>query len=268
MQLPGRLVRTTVGDLLGRLYRASSSGLLELVCGGRRHRVHFQRGFVTAVDLDLDTPPGRLGEILVDEGFAPVTAVAAALSRQQMLGNDALPQGEILVRAGVLTAEVRDAALRRQTRMRLDKLFELLAKRDAELRFHVGVSAPRTQSHGAGPLMPREFLHGRPRARDGSDGARPPAPRAANDRTPKAPKAEPTRPASPPPLPAERLERLRALRLLGLPLGADGATIRRAFRAAAARVHPDRHQSLPAPERARLQTALAELSAAYHLLCA
>ena len=261
MQLPGRLVRTTVGDLLGRLYRASSTGLLELSCAGRRHRVHFQRGFVTAVDLDVATPPGRLGEILVDEGFAPVTAVAAALSRQQVLGGDALPQGEILVRAGVLTAEVRDAALRRQTRLRLDALFALLAQRDAEVRFHVGVSASGTRSRGAGPLMPREFLHGRPRARDG---VTPPAPRAANDRTPPSPKAEPARPHHA----DDRLERLRALRLLGLPPGADAATIRRAFRAAAARVHPDRHQALPAAERARLQTALAELSAAYHLLCA
>ena len=262
MQLPGRLVRTTVGDLLGRLYRASSTGLLELACAGRRHRVHFQRGFVTAVDLDVASPPGRLGEILVDEGFAPVTAVAAALSRQQVLGDGALPQGEILVRAGVLTAEVRDAALRRQTRMRLDALFSLLAQRDAEVRFHVGPSAARTPSRGAGPLMPREFLHGRPRARDG---VTPPAPRAANDRTPPSPRAEPARPSA---HAAERLERLRALRLLGLPPGADAATIRRAFRAAAARVHPDRHQALPAPERARLQSALAELSAAYHLLCA
>ncbi|MEO7096695.1 MAG: DUF4388 domain-containing protein [Polyangiales bacterium] len=260
MQLPGRLVRTTVGDLLGRLYRASSSGLLELACAGRRHRVHFQRGFVTSVDLDVDSPPGRLGEILVDEGFAPVTAVAAALSRQHVLGVDALPQGEMLVRAGVLSAEVRDAALRRQTRMRLDALFTLLAQRDAEVRFHVGVSAPRARARGAGPLMPREFLHGRPRARDG---ATPPAPPAANDRGASAP-----RPSAPASKRSAPLERLRALRLLGLPLGADEATIRRAFRTAAARVHPDRHQALPAHERARLGTALAELSAAYHLLCA
>jgi DnaJ-class molecular chaperone len=61
---------------------------------------------------------------------------------------------------------------------------------------------------------------------------------------------------------------MRAMRLLGVDAQADGATIRRAFRIAASRVHPDRHPSASAPERARLHVELAELSAAYHLLCA
>ena len=256
MQLPGRLARTTVGDLLGRLYRAAATGVLELKVGTRHHRIHLHRGFVLAVDLDVTLPPARLGEVLVGEGFAPLDAVARALSRQQMLGDDSLPHGEILVRAGVLSAEVRDAALRRQSRARLDALFKLLDGRDAEVRFLIGVSASsiakrRTQKIPPSPLLPREFLHGRPRARDSS----PP------DAAPKsAPPRELDRSAP--------IERLRALRLLGLPPGADDASIRRAFRAAAARVHPDRHQALPECERDRLQRALAELSAAYHLLCA
>jgi hypothetical protein len=252
MQLPGRLVRTTLGDLLGGLYRTGASGMLELsvVATGKRHRIHLKRGFVTQVELDTATPPARLGEILAGEGLAPRLAIERALERQEALGSGALPQGEILVRAGVLSAEVRDAALRRQTRARLDALFGLLDGRDAEVRFHVGIAATSTRKQTSGPLLPREFLHGRPRARDGRKTADPQS----------SPPTGAVRPGA--------FERLRALRVLGLGPGADEETIRRTFRAAAARVHPDRHQGLPAADRARLQSALAELSAAYHLLCA
>ncbi len=251
MQLPGRLARTTLGDLLGSLHRAGQSGTLELRAGGRRHRIHLQRGFVASVDLDVEVPPARLGDVLAQEGLASRARIDDVLRTHAQLG-DSLPQGELLVRAGVLTTEVRDAALRRQARLRLDALFSLLDTRDAELRFLIGISAPRPRAKTP-PLSPLEFLHGRPRARDVS---------------PRPPSTQASQPAQPISERPPALERLRALRLLGVSPGADAATIRRAFRNAAARVHPDRHQSLPAPERARLHAALAELSAAYHLLCA
>jgi hypothetical protein len=248
MQLPGRLGRTTLGDLLGRIYRQGATGALELAmlptqgAPAARHRLQIQRGLVVGVELDLATPPMRLGEVLVAEGLANVEDVARALSVQQVMGEAAPRHGELLVKRGVLTPELRDAALRKQSRVRLDALFALCDGRDGEIRFHVGpAAAPRVPKMNA-PLLPREFLHGRRRAR-------------VTKRDVGAPKQL-------------DLDRLRALRLLGVDEGADAATIRRAFRVAAARVHPDRHPDAPAMDRARMHVQLAQLSAAYHLLVA
>jgi hypothetical protein len=202
-----------------------------------------QRGLVVAVDLDLATPPSRLGEVLASEGFVSSEEIARTLALQDLMGETAPKQGDLLVRKGLLSPELRDAALRKQARARLDALFALCEGRDGEVRFHVGPTAMPRVPKMAAPLLPREFLHGRRRAR--------------------VKKVEPN---------AERsrltFERLSALRLLGLSPDADSATIRRAFRVAAARVHPDRHPDAPASERARLHVQLAELSAAYHLLVA
>ncbi len=255
MQLPGRLAKTTLGDLLGRLYRHGATGALELSLVGppaQRHRVHLQRGLVVSVELDVasGTPPHRLGEILVREGLAREEDVAFALAKQRILGDAAPSQGELLVRAGALTPEARDRGLRRQTRARLDLLFAWIdgagATRDGEIRFLVGPAATPRAPKMPVPLMPREYLHGRRRARVTK--------REASSR--------------PSPVLQLSLDRLRAMRLLGVGTDADEAAIRRAFRAAAAKIHPDRHASASASERARLQVELAELSAAYHLLCA
>jgi len=250
MQLPGRLGTTTLGDLLGRLHRARSSGALELVASGGRHRVHLHRGLVSGIELCATTPTAPLGEVLVHEGLAPRASVDRVLARKLMLGDDGPLFGDMLVRAGVISAEIRDAALRKQTRARLDLLFALVDGRDAEIRFHVGVSiGRRSVQHMIAPLTPREFLHGRARARSKKK-------IAANDGSPLPPPVRLTR------------ERIEALRMLGLSADATADEIRRAFRVAAARVHPDRHSSAPVWERERLQAQLAELSAAYHTLCA
>ncbi len=273
MLLPGRLAKTTIGDLLGRLYRAGASGALELSGGGRRQRIYLQRGLIVGLDLDVGPLTSRLGELLVGEGLAAIDQVARALSAQQRLGIAAPRHGEILVRAGVITPELRDAALRKQARKRLDALFGALDGRDAEIRFHVGIAArfpedTKMTHRFVAPLMPHEFLAGRPRARDGG------TPRAPAV-TPRPPSAAPrARESESEPQPARALprttafERLRALRLLGLEPTADPSSIRRAFRTAAARLHPDRHEQSSVDERTRAQRAFAELSAAYHLLCA
>lgn len=57
MQLQGRLRRTTLGDLLGTLYRARAHGVLELTetegpRAGRAHRIHLSNGQVIAVDSE------------------------------------------------------------------------------------------------------------------------------------------------------------------------------------------------------------------------
>jgi hypothetical protein len=247
MQLPGRLARTTVGDLLGRIYRAGATGALELsltMPQAHKHRIHVNRGLVIAVELGLVTPCDRLGEILVREGLATTEAVARALARQELMGSAAPRHGEVLVRLGEIQPEVRDAALRKQARARLDALFALVDGRDGEIRFHVGPAATPVVPVMPAPLLPRDFLHGRRRSRVTK------------------------REASGPPRAQLTFDRLRAMRLLGVQTDADEAAIRRAFRSAALRVHPDRHPDAPAHERARLHTELAELSAAYHLLCA
>lgn len=264
MQLPGRLAKTTLGDLLGQIYRAGATGALELLVSGghgglpQRHRVHVQRGLVIGIELGLETPPDRLGEVLVRERLATQEDVAHALRRQELLGSASPRHGELLVRLGFLSPEVRDSALRRQARARIDALFALVDGRDGELRFCVGPAATPAAPKISAPLLPRDFLHGRRRARLTKQQARSPEPSPASDR--QAPFARA--------LAGHDLEKLRAMRLLGVDERADGAAIRRAFRLAASRVHPDRHQGASALEQARLHLELAELSAAYHLLCA
>jgi hypothetical protein len=176
----------------------------------------------------------------VREGFARDEDVAHALTRQELLGPSSPRHGELLVRWGIISADIRDAVLRKQARKRLDALFALVDGRDGEVRFHVGPGA-RTENKMPAPLLPRDFLHGRRRTRVKKNEA------ITHQLT---------------------FDRLRAMRLLGVEPSADAAAIRRAFRSAAARVHPDRHPHAPAAERARLHVELAELSAAYHLLCA
>ena len=69
MQLPGRLRLTSVGDLLGALYRGAATGVLELTeeAFGRRHRVLLREGLVVAVESGLGP---NLLELLVTGGLS------------------------------------------------------------------------------------------------------------------------------------------------------------------------------------------------------
>src|SRR5450432_2574093 len=160
MLLPGRLRLTTLGDLLGMLHRACASGVLELVevdgaRSGRSHRVYFDAGLVEGVDTSLNHP--RLGEILARDGLLSMSALARVARR--LIEQPSKRVGEILVEEGLGTADLVAAALRRQQKSRLDALYGLS---EALIRFHV----PRPRSgFRPTPLSPREFLHGRPRAR-------------------------------------------------------------------------------------------------------
>src|SRR6188508_3402200 len=74
MNLPGRLRLTTLGDLLGVVYREGATGVVELtttagVHAGRIHRIHVAAGLVGDVEVDLPSP--RLGVILVRLGWLP-----------------------------------------------------------------------------------------------------------------------------------------------------------------------------------------------------
>lgn len=76
MNPPGKLRLSTLGDLLGTLHRAGISGVLALrelrgATAGRCHRIHLNRGLITAVEtvgasperLDRGQAQGRLEEL-------------------------------------------------------------------------------------------------------------------------------------------------------------------------------------------------------------
>lgn len=241
MQLPGRLRLTTLGDLLGALHRERASGTLELVevegaRAGRSHRVFFDTGLIEDVDTSLNHP--RLGEILARDGLLTMSALARVA--RSLLEQPGKRVGEIVVEEGLGTADLVAAALRRQRASRLDALYGL---REALIRFHV----PRPRSGlRAAPLLPRDFLHGRPRARTTF------RERAGETRR------EPGRAIVEP--------RLSAYRALGLTADASPRDVQRAFRKLAAEQHPDRFPLASPSEKAQLLSRFAQLSAAYHAL--
>jgi hypothetical protein len=237
MNLPGRLKLTTLGDLLGTLHRAGATGVLEIVepsgaRAGRSHRVKLRAGLVDAVETDLDHP--RLGELLVREGALGREGLSQLLRR--MVEEPDRRAGEILVGEKLASPALVEAALRWQLRLRIDAVFRLP---DGLVRFHVRRSEPRPGLRSL--LTPRDFLHGRRRARRDARGT--PSARAEAD--------------------ARRAE---AYRLLGLEPGADSGEVRRAFRKLASEHHPDRHPGASAGELSVLVRTFSRITAAYHSL--
>jgi hypothetical protein len=238
MQLPGHLGLTTLGDLLGTLYRASATGTLELVenrgvTSGRRHRIAFRRGLVSEVDTPL--PVDRLGDILQREGFVSRDTLRSAASACA----SGAKIGESLLESSAVSTAALTAALRHQLRRRLDRLFAI-----REALVHFRVPRPERATVAAVPLSPHEFLAGRPRMRTSK--------RKSSTGASAAARMDP--------------KKVRALGALGLSLDADSIQIQRAFRSLAAQVHPDRHPAASEPERRELLQRFAALSAAYHVL--
>lgn len=135
--------------------------------------------------------------------------------------------------AGVETAAhgaARTGTSKDAWRLRLEGLFALA---DARVSFHVA----RPGSGLGMPLLVQEFLHGRPRKRDG---------REQTKRSPSLRQQD------------AQDSRAAALRTLGLPAGVSESEIKRAFRALAREHHPD-----CAPASA---AHFARLSTAYHTL--
>lgn len=236
MHLPGRLRGTTLGDVLGTLHRARATGVLELIertgpGAGRSHRIQLQDGLVARID-GAQTG-ARLVEILREQGALPPVDPGPIVAQAQA---DARPTGHLLLERQVVSAEQVARALREQIRRRLEPLFEL---EDAEVRFHV--PRPNAADHTRPePLSAREFLHGRPRARDDGRSAR----RWRADEGPAA----------------------RSLRVLGLSSKASLADVKRAFRRLAAESHPDRFPHASDAQREGMRRRLSELTSAYHEL--
>ncbi len=238
MRLPGRLQGTTLGDVLGALYRAGATGVLELIDpAGQSHRIGLEGGLIARVDSP--TSSARLGEILEEQGSLPagVSWGAARAARAA-----SLPTGRHLLERQVVSAQQISRALHEQARRRLERLFRLP---DAALRFHV--PRPRRQDvTEPPPLSAPEFLYGRPRARGaGGGGARPQGGSTRAARSSAGP-----------------------WRVLGVPQDAGQEEVRRAFRRLAAESHPDRFPRASDAERRALSRRLSELTSAYHQLLA
>jgi DnaJ-domain-containing protein 1 len=230
MHLPGRLRATTLGDLLGALHRASATGSLELAEDrGRSHRIHLVQGLVVAVELDGASP--SLAEILRSDKAAGDDVLRRSLLRS--MASRRL-HGEVLIDEFRISPSVVGAALRRQVLARLATLEQIT---DARLAFRVAVRPPRGTIHDA-PLEPREFLHGRRRARE--RGSPSPGPVATNS----------------------------PWRVLGVAPGADLAEVKRAYRQLVRRVHPDVHPRATDDERRALQVRFSEITDAYRALVA
>jgi hypothetical protein len=242
VRISGRLSETTLGDVLGSLLRGKVTGLVRLTettgaTAGRRHGIYLSRGEVVAVDTQTKVMP--LGEILrqrglIDGEMQKRISIRLGAARGRRVG-------QVLVEECRISSDVVGAALRQQLRTRLEALFHL---EEATLSFHVACSLPEAASV---PLAPREYLVGRPRARD----KRGPVGRRRDD-PPRRPKA--------------RGFRSDALSMLGLDEDASLADVTRAFRELAGRLHPDRLIDASPDERRNAEQRFAALSAAYHAL--
>src|SRR5579862_3711903 len=119
MQLPGRLSSSTLGDLLGALHRARTTGTLELseIRGprgrsvpGRLHRVHLRDGLVAAVETKLPVPP--LGEVLQRMGHLGEGGVCLLVAR--IGAGDPRASGAIVASTGLASEDAVRLALRAQ----------------------------------------------------------------------------------------------------------------------------------------------------------
>lgn len=131
---------------------------------------------------------------------------------------------------------------------RLAQLEALFALRNARLTF----SAMERSRRACAPLAPRDFLHGRPRARDHQSA--PPRARAAHSAHSATPRA---------PISSARQE---ALLTLGVAEGASFVEVRAAFKRLARRFHPDLHPSADAATKASLGQQFARIAHAYQTL--
>jgi len=195
-------------------------------------------GLVASVELDAATP--TLAEVLRGDASADEDLLRRSLLRA--LASQRL-HGEVLIGEFHVSPAVVGRALRLQLVARLQAL-EALA--DARVCFRVTVRPPRGALRGGPsdasdarwitPLEPRDFLHGRKRARE------------------RGPKLQ------------ARAVHSSAWQALGLSPGADTPEIKRAYKRLARAVHPDLHPEATDGERRVLAARFNAITEAYRVL--
>ncbi len=248
MNLSGRLALTTLGDLLGTLYRAEVRGILELTedagpAAGRVHRLHLDSGRLRLVESPLGA--GRLGELLVAKGLLSRFQQFELLSFLDETSDK--PTGQWLAEQKWVAPAAISEATREQSTQRLSAIYQLS---DARVAFRLARPA-RPQLVSNLPLTPEEFLHGRPRSRDRTFAANA-SPSSSSSQQSASQLIDPMR--------------RRALLLLGLEPHADKNDVKRAFRRIAAKLHPDRHLVAPKQQQELLRQRFSQMTQAYHLL--
>ena len=243
MQICSRLSDTTLGDVLGALHRAKVSGQIRLTEPSsserlRVHAIYLSQGDIVGVESQARVPV--LGDILRQRGLLDGATQRRVGMRLLASGRRI---GELLIDECQMSPEVVGAALRQQLRAKLDALFRL---ENAVLSFHVACALPRA---AVPPLAAREYLHGRPRARDRAS-------RSARREDHRAARAAGSSSAP----------RLAALAVLGLEPDATISDVTHAFRALARQHHPDRLVGAGESERRRAEQRFCAISAAYHRL--
>src|SRR5262245_1912651 len=121
VRISGRLSETTLGDVLGSLYRARVTGVVRLteVAGalaGRSHAIYLSRGEVVSVDTPARVP--ALGDILRQRGL--LDGMAHKRLGLRLASPERRKVGELLVEECRISPSVVGAALRQQLRARLD----------------------------------------------------------------------------------------------------------------------------------------------------
>ena len=241
-----RLALTTLGDLLGALYRSGARGTLELVedkgpFAGRAHRLHVDDGRLRLIESPLGAE--RLGELLVEERL--ITRAMHYELLANLEDDPSTPTGKRVIERHWVEPIQLGKLAHEQANRRLLALYQL---RDARVAFRI--ARPIGEQLVANiPLTAEEFLHGRPRARDRNSA---PEVQSPSSYASESPCADP--------------RRRRALLLLGLPPHADTSDVKRAFRRIASRLHPDRHLVLPERQQELAKQRFAQMSEAYHLL--
>ena len=248
MNLPGRLSRTTLGDLFGAFFRSRVSGTLELTedtgpVAGRAHRLQFETGLIYGIESALGAPP--LGELLVKGGV---------LSRHQHIelllhlkDSPSKCTGDWLAEFHWVEPDTFCRAMRQQLSDRLSALFEL---REARVAYRI--ARPTVSSLlPSVPLTPEEFLHGKPRNRDRCDTQRASAPADGTVHHDLHPRDA---------------ARLRALLFLGLLPHASTSDVKKAFHRMVSRLHPDRHLSAPQSQQDAARFRFAQTVNAYNTL--
>jgi DnaJ-domain-containing protein 1 len=244
MILASRLALTTLGDLLGALYRAEARGTLELTeAVGRVHRLHFNAGRVHYIESPLGA--GQLGELLVSKGLLSRLRQLELLSYLE--DQPGKSTGQWLTELNWVPLSALCETAREQVTSRLSALYQLS---DARVTYRIARPTP-TWLLSTTPLTAEEFLHGRPRTRD-----RKPTPSASN---------QPNDPPGTCLYPVDS-QRRRALLLLGLDSHSDKTDVKRAFRRIAAKLHPDRHLVAPAEHQELVRRRFSQVTEAYHLL--